>query len=117
MDGAAMEHNEMMLRVICFVLDMADRGLGMNPTEGIQLEAYVDSDYAGDQDTSSTRRSITGYVVYFCGVLIAWRSEQQGGVTLSTSEAEYYALSEVQLSYSLLSKSWIFWRWMWRCQC
>jgi hypothetical protein len=27
--------------------------------------------------------------------LIAWKSKQQGGVTLSTSEAEYYALSEV----------------------
>jgi hypothetical protein len=54
--------------------------------------AYVDSDFAGDK---GNRRSITGYLVHLFGVPIAWKSKQQGGVTLSSSEAEYYAISEV----------------------
>jgi hypothetical protein len=33
--------------------------------------------------------------MYLCGVTIAWKSRQQGGITLSSSEAEYYAISEV----------------------
>jgi hypothetical protein len=54
--------------------------------------AYVDSDYAGDREN---RRSITGYLIYLSGASIAWKSRQQGGITLSSSEAEYYAISEV----------------------
>jgi hypothetical protein len=95
MDGATQDHYNMMLRVIKFVLGTNDRGVLMKPTyDGIavKVEAYVDSDYAGDRDN---RRSITGYMVYFCGSLIAWKSKQQGGVTLSSSEAEYYAISDV----------------------
>jgi hypothetical protein len=32
-----------------------------------------------------------------CGVPISWKSKQQGGVTLISSEAEYYAISEVAM--------------------
>jgi hypothetical protein len=37
------------------------------------------------------------------GVPIAWKSRQQGGVTLSSSEAEYYAISEVAKEMKFLS--------------
>ncbi|KAG7345508.1 hypothetical protein IV203_033039 [Nitzschia inconspicua] len=69
-----------------------NRGLLIKPQGPCKLEAYVDSDFAGDRDM---RRSITGYVLYFYGRAIAWKSKQQDGVTLSSSEAEYYAISEV----------------------
>jgi hypothetical protein len=93
MDGATPEHMQLLLRAIKYVLTTKNRGLvTMRPTDEYKIEAYVDSDYAGDQQN---RRSITGYMVYSSGVLIAWKSKQQGGVTLSSSEAEYYALSEV----------------------
>lgn len=92
MDGATADHMKMMLRTVRFVMKTKNRGLHMKPTRDYTLEAYVDSDFAGDQ---GTRKSITGYLVYFCGVVVAWKSKQQGGVTLSSSEAEYYALSEV----------------------
>ena len=36
-----------------------------------------------------------GYVIYFCGMPIAWRSKVMKSVVLSTTEAEYMALSEV----------------------
>jgi hypothetical protein len=63
-------------------------------TQGAQfhLSGISDSDYAGDKDT---RTSVFGYVIYFCGAPIAWKSIAGKSVTLSSTEAEYFALSEV----------------------
>jgi len=47
---------------------------------------------AGDSDT---RKSVSGFVIYLCGAAIAWRSKGQKSVTLSSTEAEYVAVSEV----------------------
>ena len=54
------------------------------------LEAYSDSDFGNDIDNG---KSVTGYVVFFQGNLITWRSKQQDCVSLSSCESEYYALS------------------------
>ena len=56
------------------------------------IKAYSDADFAGDKET---RISVTGYVIYFMNETICWRSHGQKGVTLSTTEAEYVACSEV----------------------
>jgi hypothetical protein len=50
------------------------------------LEAFSDSDYAGDQDD---RRSTSGYVFMFSGGAVAWSSKKQPVVSLSTTEAEF----------------------------
>ncbi len=55
------------------------------------LVCYSDSDYAGDPDS---RRSVSGFILYVKGVPISWRSKAQRSVTLSSSEAEWVALSE-----------------------
>jgi hypothetical protein len=82
----------MLYRVIKYVLNTKNRGIHVKPNQQNGCIAYVDSDYAGDREN---RRSITGYLIYLFGVPIAWKSRQQGGITLSSSEAEYYAISEV----------------------
>jgi hypothetical protein len=64
----------------------------VEPNIDCGVKAYVDSDFAGDR---GNRRSITGFLVHLFGVPVAWKSRQQGGVTLSSSEAEYYAISEL----------------------
>jgi hypothetical protein len=56
------------------------------------LKGVSDSEYAGDKDT---RISVYGYILYFCGAPIAWKSKAGKSVTLSSTEAEYFALSEV----------------------
>jgi len=56
------------------------------------LTGWVDSDFAADSDT---RCNVTGYVMVLNGAPISWRSCHQGGVTLSSSEAEYVAASAV----------------------
>lgn len=57
----------------------------------IELVGYVDSDWAGCQDT---RRSTTGWVFLLGGCVIAWASRRQKSVALSTCEAEYIAAAE-----------------------
>ena len=57
-----------------------------------QSAALSDSDFANDKET---RISVYGYIVFFCGVPIAWKSKSMKSVVLSTIEAEYVAVSEV----------------------
>ena len=49
------------------------------------LKALSDSDFASDKET---RISVFGYITYFSGILIAWRSKRMKRVVLSTTEAE-----------------------------
>ncbi|KAH9654970.1 hypothetical protein KPL70_022170 [Citrus sinensis] len=52
---------------------------------------YVDSDFTGDLDK---RRSTTGFVFTMCGGAVSWKASLQSVVALSTTEAEYIALTE-----------------------
>ena len=56
------------------------------------MKAFCDSDYAGDKDT---RISVTGFIIYINGAAISWRLCGQKNMTLSSTEAEYVAVSEV----------------------
>lgn len=55
------------------------------------LEGYADADMAGDLDG---RKSTSGYVFTFAGGAVSWQSKLQKCVALSTTEAEYIALTE-----------------------
>jgi hypothetical protein len=65
---------------------------------------FCDSNWAGD---SETRESVTVFIIYLLSVPICWRSKSQKGVTLSSTEAEYVAISEaikeLKFIYYLLS--------------
>ena len=96
MDGALEEHNKMLLRVINYVINTKEKGVMLNPSIKLsgqfEIKAYSDSDYSGDRNT---RLSFTGYIVFFNGAPVAWKSKAQRSVTLSSTEAEYMALSEM----------------------
>ena len=64
----------------------------MNNIKKGALKALSDSDFASDKET---RISVYGYIIYFCGIPIAWRSKGMKSVVLSTTEAEYMALLEL----------------------
>ena len=95
MDAPAPAHLEEMYKLIRFVLETKDHGLKFKLMKSMRkwvLKALSDSDFASDKET---RISIFGYVIYFCGIPIAWRSKGMKSVVLLTTEAEYMALSEV----------------------
>ncbi|KAL4590248.1 hypothetical protein LXL04_003174 [Taraxacum kok-saghyz] len=52
---------------------------------------YVDSDHGKNLDK---RRSITGYVFTLNGCAISWKAQLQSTVALSSTEAEYMAITE-----------------------
>jgi hypothetical protein len=64
------------------------------PTEdkGLTLGGTRDSKFGTDPDW---RISVFGYYIYFCEALIAWKSKDGKSVTLSSTEAEYVALSAI----------------------
>lgn len=59
--------------------------------EDLVVQGYVDADLAGDIDS---RKSTTGFVYTYGGTAVSWGSNLQKTVSLSTTEAEYIAVSE-----------------------
>nr|GEW83013.1 uncharacterized mitochondrial protein AtMg00810-like [Tanacetum cinerariifolium] len=57
---------------------------------GMSLTAYADADHAGCQDT---RRSTSGSAQFLCDNLVSWSSKKQKSTTISSTRAEYIALS------------------------
>ena len=57
-----------------------------------KIVAYCDSDFGGDKNS---RNSVSGFCIYVGSYLVSWRSRSQKSVSLSSTEAEYYAVSEV----------------------
>ena len=87
MDAPAPAHLKEMYKLIRFVLSPKDFGLKFKLIKSKWvLKALSDSDFASDKET---------YIIYFCGIPIAWRGKGMKSVVLSTTEAEYMALSEV----------------------
>jgi hypothetical protein len=93
LDGATDAHWKAMMRVIKFVLDTRKYSLRLKPNQNgkVTLKGISDSEFAGDRET---RKSVYGYITYYCGAPISWKSKSGNSVTLSSTEAEYYASSE-----------------------
>jgi hypothetical protein len=94
-DGATQAHWNAMLRTIKYVLHTEFKALKLHPIkkgELFNLEGLSDSNFAEDKDT---RTSVYGYVLYFCGAPIATKSKLGRSVTQSSTEAEYFAISEI----------------------
>ncbi|XP_075515307.1 secreted RxLR effector protein 161-like [Primulina tabacum] len=65
---------------------------GQKENSSQPLEGYVDSDFAGNLDT---RKFITRYIFTLYGTTISWKASLQSVVALSTTEAEFIAVTEV----------------------
>ncbi|WOG90447.1 hypothetical protein DCAR_0209691 [Daucus carota subsp. sativus] len=64
------------------------------------LEGFSDADLGGCLDT---RKSTTGYIFTLGGTAVSWMSRLQKSVALSTTEAEYMAISEASKEMICLS--------------
>ncbi|GJS42434.1 hypothetical protein Tco_0567477 [Tanacetum coccineum] len=65
-------------------------GLWYSKDTGMSLTAYADADHAGCQDT---RRSTSGSAQFLGDKLVSWSSKKQKSTAISSTEAEYIALS------------------------
>ncbi|KAJ0623708.1 putative RNA-directed DNA polymerase [Helianthus annuus] len=85
------DHWNALKRIIRYVKGTACLGLTIN-SSGSSLIAYTDADWAGCPDT---RRSTSGYCIYFGDNLISWSSKRQSTVSRSSAEAEYRGVANV----------------------
>ncbi|GKF81520.1 hypothetical protein Tco_0240122, partial [Tanacetum coccineum] len=67
-----------------------NRGLWYPNDSSIALTAFADADHAGCQDTC---RSTSGSMHFLGDRLVSWSSKRQKIAAISSSEAEYIALS------------------------
>jgi len=77
-------------RVLKYLKGTINFGIEFNQNPST-LTGFVDSDWGG---CAVDRRSYTGYVFLLNGGPISWDSKKQRTVALSSTEAEYMALSE-----------------------
>ena len=78
------------VRVLGYLRDTRDKVLVLGSNPEVELEGYVDADFAGDLDQ---RFSTSGFVFFVYGGAVAWSSKKQKSVATSTVEAEFMASS------------------------
>jgi hypothetical protein len=93
-------HENAVKRIGRYLLGTRNKGIIFKPDQSKlgTLECFVDADFAGNytKDRSydpNSVRSRTGCVILFAGCPITWFSRLQSEISLSTTEAEYIALS------------------------
>ena len=92
-------HAAAVKRIGRYLAGTKDKGIILNPRSH-SFECFVDADFVGNWDRvnanvdPSTAKSRTGYVLLYGGCPMVWASKLQREVALSTTEAEYNALSE-----------------------
>ena len=83
------------LRVLRYLQNTANLSIVYRADSGVSLEDslnfYSDSDYAADH---LTRKSVSGSIALLAGGPILYSSTQQRSVSLSTTESEFYAITD-----------------------
>jgi hypothetical protein len=99
------EHWKALTHLIGYLKAGSFQGIKLRTPEDTRVVAYVDADYASDRND---RKSISGYLVTIGGCLVSWQSKKQTGVTLSSTESEFVAMSmvatEIKFIVSLLTE-------------
>ena len=79
-------HWTLVKRILRYVRGTAHKGLQLRRSSTPSLTAYSDADWAGCPDT---RRSTSGFCIFFGDSLVSWSSKRQAVVSRSSAEAEY----------------------------
>ncbi|GJT91153.1 retrovirus-related pol polyprotein from transposon TNT 1-94 [Tanacetum coccineum] len=77
-------------RIFRYLRGTVNQGLWYSKDSAIALTAFADADHAGCQDT---RRSTSGSMQLLGDRLVSWSSKRHKTVAISSTEAEYIALS------------------------
>ena len=91
MSNPLKEHWEAVKWILRYIKGITEVCLKFKKGSEFKLYGLCDSDYAGDLDK---RRSISSYAFVSSGGAISWKSNLQGVVALSTTEAEFLSMTE-----------------------
>ena len=97
MEAPTATHQSSLTHVMAYLKHTMHYGLTYSKKEIVgntfpALDVHVDSDFCGDKDTG---KSTSGYVISLSGAAISWSSRRQSVISLSSTEAEYIAMTEV----------------------
>ncbi|GJZ84359.1 retrovirus-related pol polyprotein from transposon TNT 1-94 [Tanacetum coccineum] len=84
------KHLNAVKMIFWYLKGTVHRGLWYPKDSSIALTAFADADHAGCQDT---RRSTSGSIQLLGDRLVSWSSKRQKSAAISSTEAEYIALS------------------------
>ena len=93
-------HTKAVLHLCAYLAGTRDKGLHLKPNNK-SMECWVDSNFCSlwDKECAEYHKMTaclrSGYAITYAGVPIVWASKLQSKVALSSTEAEYIALSEV----------------------
>ncbi|GJZ74932.1 retrovirus-related pol polyprotein from transposon TNT 1-94 [Tanacetum coccineum] len=88
------KHLHAVKRIFRYLKGTVNRGLWYPKDSSITLTAFADADHAGCQDT---RRSTSGSMQFLGDRLVSWSSKRQKSVAISSTKAEYIAMSGCSL--------------------
>ncbi len=92
-------HGEAILYLVQYLKKARDLGVCFKPQLDKGFECYCDVDFSGNWNKSfadvnpSTSKSCSGWVEFYTSFPIIWASKLQSQTALSTTEAEYIAMS------------------------
>ncbi|GJR10073.1 retrovirus-related pol polyprotein from transposon TNT 1-94 [Tanacetum coccineum] len=84
------KHLHAVKRIFRYLKGTVNHGLWYPKDSSIALTAFTDADHAGCQDT---RRSTSGSMQFLGDKLVSWSSKRQKSIAISSTEAEYIAMS------------------------
>jgi hypothetical protein len=93
-------HGEAILYLVCYLKKTRDIELKFMPDPTKGFECYCDSDFSGlwNKEFLSvdprTAKSPSGWIIFYAGFPVSWASKLQSQVALSTTKAEYIAMSQ-----------------------
>jgi hypothetical protein len=93
-------HGKAILYLIRYLKKTRDLGLCFKPDSTKGFECYCDADFSGLWNKAfapvdpSTSKSQSGWINFYAGCPVSWASKLQSQVALSTTEAEYIAMSQ-----------------------
>ena len=84
------QHTEAVKTILRYMKGSRQRGITYGGQDKLSIEGYSNSDGAGDKES---RKSTSGFIFMLNGGPVSWCSKRQPTVALSSTKAEYIALT------------------------
>ena len=93
-------HYQEAKRVLRYLCGTPTAGIAYYASESEEVIGYCDADHGSGED----RKSIMGYVFLMKGGAISWQAKKQSTVAISSTEAEYGALTQSSKEFIWITK-------------